>query len=181
MLVDELVESLDTLLGAAGLRAEEGEEYRDPPLDVARYYTRVVKLGWMPVVDQVLSVVAVVHQPADVSFARDGYRALLDRLASAAHVRFPRWPRGDGLGLALTTVVVTPEPISPDEDPKLGDLLAKRRRSRVVPLAIFRLNLGQEAMSLALAGGLGARFPEVGKLADDLTGRLGRFLPTIED
>jgi hypothetical protein len=180
LVADEFVATLDDLLGKAGSHIEEGEEFREPVLDVLRYYTRAAKVGRLPVVDRVLSVVAVVYQPRDVGLSSGGYTRLLDRLAKAAHGRFPPWPRGHALSIALTAVVLTPEPIGPDEDPKLGELLTKWHRSRVVPLGMFRVNLGQGAMSLALAGGLEGRFPEPGLLADDLTARFGRFLPRIE-
>jgi hypothetical protein len=173
---DELLQQVESILDPTGMRIEDGEEFREPPLDVVRYHVRVAKLGRLPVLDRVRSVVAIVRQPADMTFAADGLRSLMERVARAAHTRFPPWPRGEGLTLALTTLVLTPEPIRPDESPRLGELLAGPRRGRVVPLAVVRLNLGQGAVSLALTGGLENRFPEVPKLADALEEHFGRFL-----
>jgi hypothetical protein len=125
-------------------------------------------------------VVAVVRQPNDVGFSSDGYRRFLKRLALAVNGRYPPWRRG-GLVLGLTVVVLTPEPIGPDDDASLRQALGgpARTGTRAVPLGLLRLNLGQEAMAFALASGPEGLFPEPGALADALTPHFRRFVPVL--
>ncbi len=59
-------------------------------------------------------------------------------------------------------------------------MLAPIPRTRVVPLGLIRVNLGQEAMSLALTRPPGGLFPEPEAVADALTTRLRRFVPLME-
>lgn len=176
----ELFERIDPVLRPLGLAMEEGEEFRAPPLDVLRYYHRQVRLHWVPVLGRASSVVAVVRQPVDVDLS-GGYGRFLGRLALAVNGRYPPWRRGRGLAIGLTAVALTPEPIGPDDDATLQKVLGERTRprTRAVPLGVIRLNLGQEAMSFALASGPAGLFPEPEALADALTPHFRRFVSLL--
>lgn len=178
MLQDDLLDSIAGALQPLGAGAEIGEEYERPALDILRYYTRLVRIGWLPILGKCRSVVAVVRQPVDLDLA--GAVELRGRVARAVDARFPAWPRGGGASIALTTIVLTPEPITPQDDERLGKALATPARSRIVPLGWFRLNLGQEAMSFALAEGPDQLFPEPQLLAESFSTRFRRFLPPID-
>jgi hypothetical protein len=95
-----------------------------------------------------------------------------------------RGPTGGGLVIGLTVVVLTPEPIGPEDDATLGQLLgslpARRTRTRAVPLGLIRLNLGQEAVAFALASGPAGLFTEPEALADALSLHFRRFVPMID-
>lgn len=180
MLADDFLESLDGVLAVANLTRYPGEEFADPPLDVLRYHARPVRLARWPVLGRGMSVVAVARQPIDT--LRDGGVAVgLARLASAVHGRFPPWPKGPGLSLALSAILCTSEPITASDDETLARTIESTgsTRSRVVPLALFRVNLAQEAMAMALAGGPADLFPELDPLTEFLTGRFQRFVPLM--
>jgi hypothetical protein len=178
MLEDKLDELLDSILLAAGCSLEPGEEFRRPALDVLRYYNRQVRLSWPPIVGKAQSVVVVVRQPVDVAFSEAGYTQLMTRAAMAASGRFSPWR---GLAIGLAVVVLTPEPIAPGDDDTLGRVLtASYRRLRTVPFGLFRLNLGQEAASFALASSPGSLFPEAERLADAFSEHFRRFVPFLE-
>ena len=177
----EFFERIAALLGPLGAVEDDGEEFREPPLDVLRYDRRVVRMHWAPVVGTALSVVATVRQPVDVGLAGNGYARLLDRLSRAVIGRYPSWPRGRaGLVVALTAIVLTPEPIAPDDERRLASSLPADRRGRVVTLGAIRVNLGQEAMAAALSPGPRDLFPEPYVLADGLAESLRRFVPLAE-
>lgn len=190
MIEDDLFGIIDPILREAGSIPFEGEEFRTPPLDILRYYRRPVRMHWLPLLGRASSVVAVVRQPVDVSFSTDGYRRFMARLAMATNGRFPPWiwprrgrePRmAGGLVVGLTTLVLTPEPIGPGDDAVLASVLgASAGRTRVVPFGVIRLNLGQEAISYALAGSPDQLFSEPVMLADALTERFRRFVPLLE-
>jgi hypothetical protein len=185
MIDDALFALIDPVMKASGSVPDEGEEYRDPPLDVLRYYRRGVRLHWVPFLGWGLSVVAVVRQPVDLAFSAEGCRKLLTRLASAVDRRFPPFGPGrhpKGVSLGLTVVVLTPEPIGPGDDGMLAEVINGRPlpRQRAVPLGLLRLNLGQEALSFALASGPGDAFPEPTAIADALTPHFRRFVSLIE-
>ncbi len=76
-------------------------------------------------------------------------------------------------------VVVAAEPVRPEDEDLLERILVVRppRRSRVVPLGLFVLNLDQHAMALAIAGGPEGLFPEPKILAEGLNETFGRFVP----
>ena len=179
MIEDDLFDVLDAVLNPLGSSTEDGEEYRDPALDVLRFYRRSVRLHWLPWIGRAWSVTTVVRQPIDVAL-KDGYPALLDRVARATHSRFPPGRDGRWGMIGLTMVVLTPEPIGPDDDATLQQALAPGRRTRVVPLGLIRLNLGQEAMSMALTTSPDDLFPEPVALADDLTTKFRRFVSLME-
>ena len=181
MIDDELIALLDATLFPLGFTGEVGEDFAAPPLDVLRYYRRPVRLHWLPLLGRAQGVVAVARQPVDLAGTEAGCRALVDRLARGVSARFPP---GWGLGfgpIGLTTLILTPEPIRLEDDAALNAALGETSlRSRVVPLAAARLNLGQEAMSFGLAGGPAGLFPEPVALVDALTTRFRRFVPAFE-
>jgi hypothetical protein len=197
MLEERFLETIDPVLRATGAVVEAGEEYRAPPLEILRYYFRPVRLHWVPLLGRASSVVAVVRQPVDAGFRPDPYRTFLTRLALAVNGRFPplRWPRlgpwlrgrdrftCGGLVIGLTALVLTPEPIGPEDDRLLGEVLgtlsARRTRTRAVPLGLLRVNLGQEALAFALAPGPAGLFTEPEALADALSVQLRRFVPLV--
>jgi hypothetical protein len=175
---DRLFEMIDPLLQAMGSSEELGEEYRQPLLDVLRYYRRGVRWSGVPLLGKGQSVVAVVRQPIDVSLSVSSYTELLIRLAGAVSSRYPPWT---GLVVGLTVLVLTPEPIGPGDDAVLSQALAvPLRRFRVVPFGVFRINLAQEAVSFALKASPDQLFPEPERLADTLSEHLRRFVPLIE-
>jgi hypothetical protein len=178
MLEDTFIELIEPVLKEAGSVLEPGEEFRVPPLDVLRYYPRITRLNRVPILGRALGVVMVVRQPVDIDGSRAGYERLLSRLAMAANGRFPPWK---GLVIGLTAIVLTPEPIGPGDDAMLRQVLdVKLRRMRVVPFGLFRINLGQEAISLAINASPDDLFPEPGRLADALCEHFRRFVPLIE-
>ena len=178
MTEDAFIELIEPILREAGSVLEAGEEFREPPLDVLRYYPRIVRMNWMPVIGRGLGVVVLARQPVDIDGSRAGYGRLLNRLAMAANGRFS--PR-HGLVIGLTAVVLTPEPIGTGDDAMLREVLdVKLRRMRVVPFGLFRLNLGQEAMAMALNASPDDLFREPGLLADALCEHFKRFVPLIE-
>jgi hypothetical protein len=161
-----------------GAVREPGEAFREPPLDVLGYYPRRVRLSRIPWLGRAMGVVMVARQPVDIEGDRAGYQRLLARMAMAANGRFPPWK---GLVLGLTAVVLTPEPIGTGDDAMLRQVLdVKLRRLRVVPFGLFRVNLGQEAMSMAINSSPDGLFPEPGKLADRLSEELRRYVPLFE-
>jgi hypothetical protein len=176
---------IDPVMKEAGAIPEPGEEFRTPSLDVLRYYARRVQLHWVPLLGKGLSVVAVARQPVDVGLSARDYTKLLTRVAMAVNGRFPPWGRGRhkmALALGMTAVVLTPEPIGPGDDAVLAEIVSGRPlpRQRAVPLGVIRVNLGQEAMSFALASGPENAFREPAAIADALTPHLRRFVPMIE-
>ncbi len=180
MIEDDLFAQVDKALGPIKVIEEPGEEFRTPPLDVLRYYRRPVKLSRLPLIGRGTSVVAVVRQPIDVGLASGGYKALLERVALAVNGRFPPgWTHGLA-AIGLTTVVLTPEPIGPADDDALKAAFVRPSRTRVVPLGLIRINLGQEAVSFHLAQGPDGLFPEPIALADAFTETLRRFVPFLE-
>ncbi|RUL89509.1 hypothetical protein [Tautonia sociabilis] len=172
---------IEAILRPMGFQEDDGEEFLDPPLDVLRYESRKTRLHWVPVLGRALGVVAIARQPVDLSGSPPDQRRLIERLSRAVHGRFPPWPRGgSGLVIGLTAVVLTPAPIRFDEEETLGSALAVDRRSRVVPLGLLRINLGQEAMAVAVGPAPLEVFPEPVALADGLAEHLGRFVPPLE-
>lgn len=182
MLEDPFLDLIDPVLKPLGLVEDDGEEFREPPLDVVRYYRRPVRLHWLPMIGRAQAVVAVVRQPVDVGLTGSSkdYRAFLARLAMAVNGRFPP-SRSLGWGsIGLTVVVLTPEPIAAEDDALMKAALEAPQRSRVVPLGLLRVNLGQEAMAFQLAGSPDGLFPEPVALADALTLQFRRFVPLFD-
>jgi hypothetical protein len=178
MTEEQLIGLIDPVLRELGALVEEGEEFRVPPLDVVRYYDRAVRLNFMPLVGRARSIVALVRQPIDVDGTRAGYERLLMRLGMAVNGRFPPWR---GLVIGLTAIAMTPEPIQPADDAMLRDVVSvKLRRMRVMPFGLIRINLGQEAVALAINSSPDDLFAEPLRLADVLTEHFRRYVPAIE-
>jgi hypothetical protein len=178
MIEDAFLELIEPVLKEAGSVWEPGEEFRAPPLDVLQYYPRIARLNRVPILGRALGVVMVVRQPVDIDGTRSNYERLLTRLAMAANGRFPPWK---GWVIGLSAIVITPEPIGPSDDAMLRQVLdVKLRRMRVVPFGLFRINLGQEAISLAINASPDSLFPEPGRLADTLCEHFRRYVPLIE-
>ena len=180
MLEDGLFEILDEALTPIGSTADAGESFHEPPLEVLRYYRRPVRIHRLPGFGRALGLVAVVRQPTDIEGTAEGYRRLLRRLAMAANGRYPPFRRGNGLVLGLSAVILTPEPIDPDDEALLRSAHADLGRMRTVPLGLIRVNLGQEALAFALAQGPGDLFPEPTTVVDALTPHLRRFVPPLD-
>jgi hypothetical protein len=178
MLEDQFTELIDPLVRAGGSVLEAGEEFHEPPLSVLRYYRRRVSLNWVPIFGEAHSVVAVVRQPVDIDRSKAAQTRLLTRLAMAVNGRFPPWR---GLVIGLTVVVLTPEPIEPADDVMLREVLGvKLGRMRVVPFGLIRVNLGQEAIALAVNSGPDDLFTEPTLLADPLCEQFRRYVPLME-
>jgi hypothetical protein len=178
MIEDEFIERIEPILRELGSVLEPGEEFREPPLDILRYYPRIVRMNRVPILGRALGVVMVVRQPVDIDGSRAGYERLLNRLAMAANGRFPPWK---GLVIGLTALILTPEPIAPGDDAMLREVLdLKLRRMRVVPFGLIRINLGQEALSMAVNASPDDLFCEPTLLADALCEHFRRFVPLIE-
>jgi hypothetical protein len=178
MLEDQFIELIDPLVRAGGSVLEVGEEFREPPLSVLRYYRRRVSLNWVPILGEAHSVVAIVRQPIDIDSSKSAQSRLLTRLAMAVNGRFPPWR---GLVIGLTALVLTPEPIAPADDAMLRDVLGvKLGRMRVVPFGLIRVNLGQEAIALAVNSGPDELFTEPTLLADPLCEKFRRYVPLME-
>jgi hypothetical protein len=183
LLEDQLLDLIEPIVKPLGSKSEEGEEFREPPLDVLRYFRRPVKLHWLPMIGRAQSVVAVVRQPVDVgiSGASKSYKEFFDRLAMAVNGRFPPGQKLGWGSIGLTIVALTPEPIAAEDDALLKTALETTRRSRVVPLGVVRANLGQEAMSFQLlAGGSDDLFPEPIRIADAMTLQFRRYVPLFD-
>jgi hypothetical protein len=181
MIEADLFAIIDPVLRAAGAVPDEGEEYREPPLDVLRYHRRPVRLSRVPWFGRALSVVAVVRQPLDiVGVTTPGLRQLLTRLAMAVNSRYPPWLAPRAAVIGLTTLVLTSEPIAPGDDALLGTGLTRLPRLRVVPFGLIRVNLGQEALAMALTSDPDRLFPESAAMADALIPHLGRFVPFLD-
>jgi hypothetical protein len=178
MIEERLIDLIDPVLRDLGSQIEEGEEFRQPPLDVIRYYERAVRMNVLPFFGRARSVVTLIRQPVDIDGTMAGYTRLLTRLGMAVNGRFPP---SKGLVIGLTAITMTPEPIQPADDAMLRDVLeTKMRRMRVVPFGVVRLNLGQEAIALAIKSSPDDLFAEPLRLADVLTQHFRRYVPQIE-
>lgn len=172
-----MIELIEPPLRELGSVREAGESFLQPALDVIAYYPRRVRLSWVPFVGRALGLVAVLRQPADIEGTAGGYQRLLTRLAMAANGRFPPW---QGVVIGLTAVVLTPEPIAPGDDAVLRQALeTKLRKMRVVPFGLVRVNLGQEALALALSASPDDLFPEPVRLGEVLCEHLKRYVAAV--
>jgi hypothetical protein len=182
LLEDQFLDLIDPVLTPLGHRQEEGEEFREPPLDVLRYYRKPVRLHWFPGIGRAQAVVSIVRQPVDVGLTGSSkdYRAFLSRLGMAVNGRFPPGNSAGWGSIGLTVVVLTPEPIAAEDDALMKTALEAPNRSRVVPLGLVRVNLGQEAMAFQLAGSPDGLFPEPEAIADALTRTFKRFVPLFD-
>ena len=165
MTEDKFFDLIEPVLTAQKGAFEDGEEVREPPLDVLRYARRKVRLSWIPLLGRALSVTAIVRQPVDLGSSAADHGKLLARLARAVNTRFPPWR---GLVVGLTVVILTPEPIGPDDEATLRKALdegAKTlKRMRVVPFGLIRVNAGQAAVAFTLNASPGQMFSEPHRL-----------------
>ncbi len=72
MIEDDFWERINPVLKGLGATRDDGEEFREPPLDVLRYDVRPVRLHRVPLLGRALGVVATVRQPMDVALADGG-------------------------------------------------------------------------------------------------------------
>ena len=178
MLEDDLFEITSSVLLPLGCQVEAGDEMREPPLEVLRYYTRPVRFSWIPILGKGISLVVVARQPIDIAIA--DYPQMMDRISRVINTRFPPAQSGNGLSLGFTTIVTTPEPIRPEDDAILDRALMPVFKTRAIPLGLLRVNLGQEAVAFALRRGPVSMFPEPDALADAFSLRLKRFAALLE-
>lgn len=177
MTIEELLDLTEESLKSLKVRAEEGEVYRSPDLAVLLYLVRRVKLSRVPLLGRALSVVAVVKQPPDVGSGAEGYRALLARVARAAGSRFPPL---QGFSIGLSTIILTDDAITTEDDRDLQAALEHLPRFRSVLMGAFRVNLEQQALSLAIMRGPDGLFSEPETLAEALTPHFRRYVPLME-
>ena len=148
MLEDQFIELIDPLLLEGLGRRDRGRVSRAAAVRAAVLPPPSGRLNRVPIFGEAHSVVMV--DPAAGRHRRNEGRSerLLTRLAMAANGRFPPWR---GLVIGLTAIVLTPEPIEPADDAMLREVLGvKLGRMRVVPFGLIRVNLGQEAIALAI-------------------------------
>jgi hypothetical protein len=176
----DLFTHLDSALKPLGNVSTPGEEFASPAFDVLRYDRRGLRLNRWPIVGRASSVVATVRQPVDLGFSVDETRRLLERASMAVNGRFPPFHLQNGLGIGLTVIVLTPEPIGPDDEATLEEALRVRPRLRALPLAVIRLNLGQEGMAMALTRGPDGLFREPEVLVEALSEHFRRYVPLFE-
>lgn len=178
MIEADFLDVVDHTLEPAGASPEAGEVFETPRLEVLRYYPRRVQLSPIPFFGRGSGVAVVVRQPLDVEGDRKGLRALLGRAAMAVNGRYPPW-RSWVVGLAA--VILTAEPITPQDDDLLKETMSLTLPPRRVLLTgLFRVNLGQEAVAYAITSGQAGPFGEAEILADALSTRLRRFVPFLE-
>lgn len=171
----EFFDLLDSTL--SGSEAIEGEEFTSPQLLVYRYHRRAVRIGWLPVVGKVLSVVATVQRPRDLPRTAEGFAGLLRRVAMAANGKFPPRPLRHGLTIGLTTVILERESLQPGDDAMLAGIRANVAPMRCVPLGMILVNDEQEAMSFSLRGVSDPALDDPGRIVDGLDKRFRRFVP----
>jgi hypothetical protein len=173
----DLLRLVDTALAPGAMLAHEGQAYQKPRLDVIRHYTRRVRTSWLPLVGRALSLVAVVEHPDDLTLDASGCRTLLERVGTVMSARHSPF---EGLSLAISTLVVTQNPIEPDDDPMLAKGLVPQPRLRMVPLALFKINLSDTTMAQSYRAGPGDLFPEPALLSDVLCRSLRRYVPFLD-
>ena len=180
MLEGDLLDLVDSVLKPLGSETVDGDELREPPLEILRYSVRRVRVSSIPFLGRGLSVVAIARLPIDLATATSD--RLLDRLGDVIGTRFPPLVRGHGLALGFTAVVTTPEPIRGDEEAILDRAVVSARRQRAIPLGLLRVNLGQQACAFALRSGPGDAFPEPLALAEAFSQKFRRYtsFPAID-
>ncbi len=177
MIEADFLDSLNETLEPEGARHEPGEVFETPRLEVLGYYPRRVQLAPIPLVGRGTGVVIVVRQPLDVEGNAKGLETLLGRAAMALNGRYPPW-RSWVVGMAA--VILTAEPITPQDDDLLKQAMALTLPPRrVLSTGLFRINLGQEAVAFAVTQGQGGPFGEPEILADAFSKQFRRFVPLI--
>jgi hypothetical protein len=182
---DDLIERLDELLKGLGARPGDGEVFASPPLDIARVWSRRVRLGRLPWLGRGASVVVLVREPDDDGSALGpgGTGVLLDRVGRAINGRFPPWGDPGGLVLGLTLIVLSPRPIAPEEAEALSTALnsatATSSRTRCVLLGLVRVDLSEEVTAFAVRPGPDGLFTEPLAVADAASEWFRRHVPRI--
>ena len=125
MIEDQVIELIEPLLQAGGRSSKTGKSFASRRSRCFVIIASPVRLNWIPIVGNALSVVMVVRQPVDIEGSRTGYERLLTRLGMAVNGRFPPWR---GLAIGLTALVLTPEPIGPGDDAMLQEVLGIKLR-----------------------------------------------------
>lgn len=171
----EFSELLDSIL--AGSEVAEGEEFTNPELLVYRYHRRVVRVGWLPIVGKVSSVVATVGWPRGLPRTAEGVAGLLRRVAMAVNGKFPPRPFREGLTIGLTTLIIDRNPLRPDDDAMLRELRPNLAAMRCVSLGTILVNTEQESMAFGLRGVPDGGLDEPGRIVDGLAGRMRRYVP----
>ena len=177
MTEDDLRDWLDSLLRPLGFVVEGGTESTEPRLDVLGYYVRRVRISAIPILGKGLGVVAICRSPPDLTRTASGSRTLIERLAVVANSQFPPIRKGRGVTLGLTAIVLSDGPITSGDEALLASALEAVPRTRVVPLGIFRVDLENETVSLAVKRGPVGIFPETEALADGFADKFRRFVP----
>ncbi|MCY2934561.1 MAG: hypothetical protein WCJ40_06885 [Planctomycetota bacterium] len=177
MLEDDFLEGWQKWLGEQGWQHDEGEEFRDPALDILGYGVKRIRLNRIPWFGRGLAVIAICRHPFDLRSDATGLRQWSDRLARAVNGRFPPWKIRRPGAILLIAVQLTPEPIRDEDEERLKSVLGHWTGTRVVPAAAVRINLGQGAMASILAEGLPRDLPEIGQLLDTWAAKFQRFVP----
>ncbi len=178
MIEADFLDTLDETLRPAGESPEPGEVFETPRLEVLRYYPRRVQLGPIPVFDRGVGVVVVVRQPLEVAGDAKGLRQLLGRAAMAVNGRYPPW---QSWVVGMVAVILSSEPITPQDDDLLTATMSLTLPPRRVLLTgLFRVNLGQEAIAYAVTSGQEGHFGEAEILADALSKQFRRFVPFLD-
>ena len=181
MLEEDLLENWQNWLGEQGWTYEEGEEYREPALDILGLGMKKIRLSRIPLFGRGLAVVAICRHPFDLRSDSEGLKQWIERLARAVNGRFPPWKMKRPGAILLIAVQLTPEPIQDVDEERLKSVLGQWTGTRVVPASVVRINLGQGAMASILAEGLPRDLPEIGQLLDNWAGRFQRFVPMWND
>ncbi len=171
---DDFVDLLDKVLEDPARTLGSGVARARPAVEVLRYYVRSIRLGPLPFFGKGLSLVALVRLPDDLLGTKGRHRALLRRVAEVSNARYP--PRR-AFSIALSVVIVTPEPIVPDDDLRLADELRDEPRLRCVSLGLFLMNLKDETMAFAIRKNSEGLLGEPAQLVDALTPRFRQFVP----
>jgi hypothetical protein len=168
---------VDEAVAPRSMRPHEGQAYQKPRLDVIRHYSLRVRTGGLPILGRALSLVVIVEQPNDLILDVKGCTSLLERVGIVMSARHSPI---EGLSLAVTTIVVTDSPVEPDDDPILARGLVDQPRLRMIPMAIFKVNLAARTMAQAVRTGPAGLFPEPEMVSEALTRSLRRFVPFLE-
>lgn len=177
MLEPDLLEEFRAWLTDNSWQYDEGEEFHQPPLDLLALGVKRIRLSRVPLFGRGLAVVAICRHPQDLRSDSTGLKQWADRLAQAVNGRFPPWKIRRPGAILLIAVQLTPEPITAADEDRLKTVLGHWTRTRVIPAALVRINLGQMAFSSILADGLTQSLPEIGSLVDTWASQFQRFVP----
>lgn len=177
MLESDFLENWQAWLQENQWQHDPGEEFQEPPLDILGYGVKRIRLSRLPLFGHGLAVIAISRHPVDLNSDPNGLKQWVDRLARAVNGQFPPWKIRRPGAVLLIAVQLTPEPIRGEDEERLKPVLGHWTGTRVVPAALVRLNLGQNAMASILADGLPRDLPEIGGLIDAWADQFQRFVP----